>query len=274
MSNFVILWGKTTLTDGGIPTITTSSAQVTSDAAALKVIAGNFSVTETVRAGNLTIAGVSGALGNTAVFAGDASQYTITPSGDGVHFTVATTGSSDLISDIQALQFADYSEIVAPTPGSAGAVTGGNITELYGAVFGRLPDVAGLNYYENELVANPSLSLTTLAANFLSAPEYTGNAKHNYAQSSAGDAQFITDCYDNLLDRAPETTAIPYYQNLIDQFTAGLTPRTTAYTAAELQAHATVLVDFSASKEFLDDVQITAAHPASAGFTGHWLVLI
>jgi hypothetical protein len=141
-------------------------------------------------------------------------------------------------------------------------------------VFGRIPDVPGLAYYEKELAANPTLSLDRLAEDFLLSPEYTGNAAHAYAQSSAGDARFITDSYTNLLNRAPESGAIPYYQALIDKFTGGMTPGSAAYSAAELAAHATVLVDFSASPEFLGDVQITAAHPASSGFTGHWLVLI
>ena len=51
---------------------------------------------------------------------------------------------------------------------------------------------------------------------------------------------------------------------------ANLTPGTTAYTNAQLQAHALMLVYFSASSEFLSDVQITASNPAS---TQHWLVL-
>ncbi len=263
-----------TITDSGIPTLSITSAQASSDSAALTAITGNFSVSQKVSSGNQTISGVPNALGNTVVFRGNASQYIITPASDGVHFTVSTTGSSDQLSDIQALQFADYKEIVAPMPGSGVTVTGGNVTELYGAVLGRVPDVAGLNYYEKELTTNSALTLTTLAEDFLSAPEYAGNSAHNYAQTATGDALFIADCYTNLLNRAPETAAIPYYQDLISLFTKGLTPGTAAYAAAELQGHATVLVDFSASAEFLGDVQITATNPASVGFTGHWLVLI
>jgi hypothetical protein len=52
---------------------------------------------------------------------------------------------------------------------------------------------------------------------------------------------------------------------------AGITPGSGSYSAAELQAHATVLADFSASAEFLGDVQITASHPADAQ---HWLILV
>ncbi len=261
------------LTDGGIPSLTMTSSQARSDGAAINDIAGNFSVTETAQGNNAIISGVPDALGNVAVFSGPASQYTVTPAGDGVNFTVSSSGGTDHLSNIQAVHFSDVTEIVAPTPGSNGVVTGGNVTELYGAVFGRVPDVAGLDYYEKELAANPTLSLNTLATDFLSSPEYTENPAHGYAQSSAGDTQFITDSYNNLLHRAPESGAIPYYQNLIDQFTQGLTPGSAAYSAAELAAHATLLVDFSASAEFLADVEITATKPASGGFTGHWLVL-
>jgi hypothetical protein len=116
--------------------------------------------------------------------------------------------------------------------------------------------------------------LVSLAQNFLQSPEYTNNSEHTYPQTAAGESQFITDSYNNLLHRAPESGAIPYYQNLISQFNRGLIPGTAAYIAADLQAHAIVLVDFSASPEFLGDVQVTAANPASAGFTGHWLLLI
>jgi hypothetical protein len=52
---------------------------------------------------------------------------------------------------------------------------------------------------------------------------------------------------------------------------AGLTAGTAAYAAAEATAHALVLAYFSQSPEFLNDVQITAQHPADAT---HWLILI
>jgi hypothetical protein len=50
-----------------------------------------------------------------------------------------------------------------------------------------------------------------------------------------------------------------------------VTPGTTAYTNAELLAHAMVLTYFSASAEFLGDVQVTAQNPSS---TQHWLMLV
>ena len=265
------------LTDRGYGILSATPAQVSSDSNVIDAIAGNFTLDQTAAAPNLTLTGLAGHA-NTALFVGPVGDYAIITLGDGLGLTVTDTGtgrsSIDQVSNFNALQFSDATVIIAPTPGPATAPTGGNVAALYAAVLGRIPDVAGLAYYEAVLVATPTLSLGTLAEDFLQSPEYSGNSAHNYAQTAAGEAQFITDSYNNLLHRAPETGAIPYYQALIGQFTEGLTPGSLAYQAADLQAHATLLVDFSTAPEFLSDVQVTAQTPASAGFAGHWLVLV
>jgi hypothetical protein len=259
-----------TLTGNDIAGLSLTAAERVMDAAVLADIMADFSVTLTASGNEGAIAGVPNALGTTVSFAGAADQYVIIAPGDGVSVTVSGNGAQDRLSNIQAVKFSDLTDIVAQTPGS-GAVTSGNVAELYGAAFGRLPDVAGLAYYEGLLKANPSLPLSLFAQWFLASPEYVGNASHNYAQTIAGDTQFITDSYNNLLHRAPETGAIPYYLNLINQFTQGLTPGTSAYSSAEALAHAHVIADFSASTEFLNDVQVTAQTKSSAQ---HWLILV
>ncbi len=258
------------LTDGGIATISISAAQLVNDAAAIQAVSGNFTLLETAPATNSTVSGASTALGNSMHFSGPVSQYTITAAGDGIHFSVTGNGVTDTLSNIQAVQFSDHTLIVAQAPGTD-LVTAGNVTELYAAVFGRLPDVPGLAYYQQELAANSSLSLLSLAQNFLASPEYQNSPAHNYAQGTAGDAQFIADSYSNLLHRAPETAAVPYYQDVINRFTQGLTPGTASYAQAEAQGHALVLTYLSQSAEFLGDVEVTPQSPASAQ---HWLVLI
>src|SRR6201999_2402168 len=131
------------------------------------------------------------------------------------------------------------------TPNTNGAVNSGNITDLYAAVFAREPDLPGLAYYENALKTAPSTPITTFALQFLQSPEYTNNPAHDYAQNSAGDAQFVTDTYNNLLHRGPETGAVAWYQaNVINPILGTATPGTAAYTQAELAAHAAVLADF------------------------------
>jgi len=262
-----------TLTDSGIPSLSVSAAQSVSDATLLKEIGSNYTLTIDGTAANITASGIAGH-GTIVTFTGSAAQYTVTPAGDGVNFTVTDTStgraSTDHLGTITALKFSDFTDFIANAPSNTG-ITTGNVTEIYAAVLARVPDVPGLAYYQQLVATTPSLSLNQLAQNFLSSPEYMNNTAHNYAQSAAGDAQFINDTYTNLLHRAPESGAVPFYQNVIAQFTNGLTPGTAAYTAAALAGHAQVLVDFSASTEYLGDVRITAQHPADAQ---HFLYVI
>lgn len=262
-----------TPTDSGFGIVTATAAQLASDSAAIADIGGNFILDVDASAANATLAGLT-SHATVAVFTAKAAEYVVTPSGDGTSFTVTDTGtgrsSVDHLSAITALQFADGTDFIANAPSGTG-VTSGNVAELYSAVLARTPDVAGLAFYEATLKTDPTLSMLTLARYFLASPEYTANPSHTYAQSDAGDAQFITDTYQNLLHRTADTGAIPYYQAVIDKFTAGLTAGTAAYQAAQIQGHAQVLVYFSASSEFLGDVQVTATHPADVQ---HWLILI
>ena len=261
-----------TLTDGAIPSLTITAQQAANDGAALADISGYFSVQETVSSTTTSAAGVAAATGNTAVLSGTASQYSVASAGDGINFTLSGNGGTVHMSGMQALKFSDVTLIVAHTPGGLTTATTGNIAELYSAVFAREPDVPGLAYYQKQLQANPTIPVTVFATDFLQSPEYTGNSAHNYAQNTQGDTQFITDTYSNLLHRAPENGAVGYYLNtVIAPFLNGVAAGTAAYTAAELAAHATVLFDFSASQEFLGNVQVTSANPASAA---HWLLLI
>jgi len=260
-----------TLTDSGVPVLAMNSTQSVNDAYVLDRISGAYSALLTPSSTHGSVTGVSTALGTTIALPGNAAGAVITPTGDGTSLTVTSGGDVEQLQHIQALQFSDATLIVAQQP-EASTVTTGNITELYAAVFGRLPDVQGLAYYQNQLAANPGTPLTTFAQQFLSSPEYVNNSAHNYAQTTAGDTQFITDLYNNLLHRAPASGDAAWYEtNVIMPILGNATPGTAAYTTALFNAHARVVTDFSQSTEFLGDVQVTAQNPAS---TQHWLVLI
>lgn len=254
------------LTGSGIPTLTVSAAQLTADAAVLNDIVGNYTLTVTAGLSSAAIGGIAGHA-TTVAFVGDAADYSVS---DGTYgLSVSGDGVSDTLLGVAALTFADLTEIVAQAPAAAGAPTTGNIAELYAAVLAREPDVAGLAFYQTYLTGKPGTPLLQFAEWFLSSPEYT--AAHSYAQTSVGDRQFITDSYQNLLHRAPSAAEIAYYQtNVMAPALAGLTAGSQTYSSADFQAHAQMLVYFSASPEFLSDVQITAANPAS---TQHWLML-
>jgi probable HAF family extracellular repeat protein len=261
--------GSVTLTDSGIGQLTMTAAQLAADAQALSQVSGSFTTKITDSAANTPVSGIA-SHGNLVVLPGNAGQYSFPSDDNGVGFTAVASGSSDHLNNVQALQFNDFTDIVAQVPGST-SVTTGNITELYAAVFSREPDLAGLAYYQAALAASPSTPLTQFAQYFLASPEYTGNSAHNYAQSAAGDTQFIDDLYSNLLHRAPDAGAVPYYLAVIQPYLTGLTPGTAAYANAETLAHAVVLTYFSQSAEFLSDVQVTAIQPSSSQ---HWLILI
>jgi hypothetical protein len=260
------------LTDSGVPSISVTPAQLSADGAALAEISSDYTLTIAASAPNLTVSGVAGR-GSILFVNGFSVDYSVAGTGNGTSFTLSSTGSVDHLSNFTAIEFDDLTDIVASqTPIVAGSVSSFQVTALYSAVFAREPDVAGLAFYENVAATNPSLPIVTYAQYFLQSPEYTGNAAHAYAQTAAGDAQFITDTYDNLLHRAPETGAVAFYQGkVINPLLTGLTPGTPAYTDAELVAHATVLAYFSQSAEFQSDVQVTAQNPSSAQ---HWLLLI
>ena len=259
------------VTDSSYAAITVTPSQLSADQGVIDLLTGNFTLTvDATAATSAIITGPSGH-GTVVELTGSASQYSLTPTGNGVAFTLTSSSVADQISNITALSFGGTLDFVAAAPGQANAITSGNVTELYGAVFGREPDVPGLAFYQAYLKANPSVGLITYAVYFLSSAEYTSNPAHAYAETTTGDAQFITDSYQNLLHRTPSSSEVSYYQNVIAPFIQGQTPGTAAYASAELQAHALVLTYFSQSPEFLGDVQITASHPADAS---HWLYLI
>jgi probable HAF family extracellular repeat protein len=239
----------------GLPTLSITTAQMSSDASILAKFSGDFLVTSPG--------------GDLAGFGGTASQYSVAVSGGGV--TVTGTDGSDLqLTAPSELRFADQSLLVTEAPSATGGVTSGNIAELYSAVLAREPEIGGLTFYQDYLQTNPTTSLLQVAEWFLSSGEYS--SAHSYAATTSGDTQFITDSYQNLLHRTPSSGEIDFYlTNVMDKAEAGLTPGTQAFASAQFQAHAQTLVYFSASTEFLSDVQVTAQTPASAQ---HWLVLV
>ena len=78
-----------------------------------------------------------------------------------------------------------------------------NVTKLYVAFFGRAPDQAGLNYW----VTNSGLSLEGITQSFFDQQE----TKDKYG--NVENAAFITAIYQNVLNRAPDTTGLNYWVN-------------------------------------------------------------
>jgi hypothetical protein len=245
------------LTDSGTPTITVSAAQFANDTAALKALSGSFNTVVTLPSTSATIHGGISGLGTVVEISSAFTAYTVSAAGDG----------------ITEVQFNDASLIVASQSATGTqAPTSAQVTELYGAVFGRLPDVGGLGFYEQTATKNQGIGFLTYAEWFLNSPEYT--SAHSYAANSTGDAQFITDSYQNLLGRAPAAGDIDFYETkVINPIIAADLAAGKTMAQAELEAHAQVLVYFSASPEFTNDVSTTGTGtPAFGGH--HWLLLV
>jgi len=271
-----------TLTDSGVPSIALSPAELAADGGALGTIQGSsYVVSVDGGTANLSLTAPSG-IATVLVLDGSPNQYSLTAAGDGKDFTVTDTStgrtSTDHLSGFTALQFdnggtsAATTIFIASATPSAGTVTSADVAALYGAALNREPDVSGLNFYEKFASSNPSVGITQYAADFLSSKEYTGNPAHQYAQTPMGETQFVTDTYNDLLHRAPDSGGVNFYlTNDINPMLANLTPGTAAYAAADLAAHALVVAEFSQSPEFRSDVGITAQNQASAS---HWLLLV
>lgn len=244
-----------TLTDPGLITLMLTPNNFT-DANALAILSGNFVLETASPQSGMSIVNPT-EHGLIVTFTGKASDYVISDDSRDSAVEITPVGSTigiDYVAGATELKFSDLTEIITAAPGSASAPTGGNITELYSAVLAREPDVTGLSFYQNFLKTNPTTGLQTFADYFLNSTEY--KSSHSYAAGTAGDTQFIKDSYQNLLHRTPSSDEITFYLTNV---------------MIKPDSHALMLVYFSNSPEFLGDVQITAANPASAQ---HWLVLV
>jgi hypothetical protein len=269
------------LTDTGFAVMDVTPVQLTADLLVFKDLQSPYTLTVDGSTANISASGISG-IGTTVELSGTSSQYNAIGLGNGSGFTLSETGtgrtSTDHFSLITELAFDNGGSgtptvafVASETPAVAGTVSSAQIAALYAAVLGRTPDSAGLAFYE-AAAANPANTILCLAAEFISSPEYLSNPAHAYVQTVAGETQFVTDSYNNLLHRAPETGAADWYvTTVIDPILKGLAPGTADYAAADVSAHALVLAYFSQSPEFRSDVDVTAAHPADAQ---HWLILV
>ena len=188
--------------------------------------------------GNQTFNG--GGSHDTVVFDGTATQYTFATNGDGsvtTTDTIAGRDGIDVLVNIEFLQFTDQTIFVENSDNA-------NIARLYSAAFDRAPDTAGLSFWENIYSNNISAAVkssgyyialaqtndgsgVTIADGFIQSGEF----QHLYGTLASG--QFITQMYENVLGRAPDSAGYNFW---LSQMQAGTT-------------QAMVLVGFAESPE-------------------------
>lgn len=152
-----------------------------------------------------------------AVFTSAKNLYTVTRTATGL--TVRGPDGTDVLSDVERLQFSDY-YLAFDTTGTAGQAY-----RLYQAAFDRQPDLAGLGHQINAL--DTSLTLLQVAQNFLNSPEFSRT------YGGLDDMQFATQLYLNVLHRTPDAGGLAHQ---VDALAHGL-------------ARSQLLMNFSESPE-------------------------
>lgn len=238
----------------GEPTISASSGT--------NVLLGyGANTTFVVNGGSDTINGGSGF--NTIVYHGASTQYafSVTSGELTVTDTVANRDGVQYVTNVNYLQFTDETMVVAPTVAFA------DVALLYPAALGRLPDTAGLNYWETIYQSLPASDQQKLGAYVLSdvsggyngslsiAAGFTNSTEFIDKYGSLTNAQFVTQLYENVLDRAPDATG---YASWLAELTSGV-------------GREHVLVGFADSPEAINDA--TMGFIGQSGYHAPWLII-
>ena len=129
-------------------------------------------------------------------FAGAKANYTVKRGAVVTTVTDKATGITDSLSNVERLIFSDVRTsltVEADAP----------VYRMYKAAFDRVPDLSGLGYQMTQ--RDNGLTLSGMAKNFISSPEF----QRTYG--SLNDTQFVTQLYQNVLHRAPDSSGLTYH---------------------------------------------------------------
>ncbi|MBS7703149.1 DUF4214 domain-containing protein [Chelatococcus asaccharovorans] len=158
---------------------------------------------------------------------GTSARYSVALSGAVALVTDLMTNSTDVVSNVQALEFADGTKALFATDQT-------HIAALYEAMLGRDADSAGLAFW-----ASQSFSGTTFDA---MASAFTDSAEYA-ARSTLDDSTWLAGLYDNLLHRAADSEGQAYWLAQRDAGVARHEIETTFILSAEFTSAAHDLVD-------------------------------
>ncbi|HEX4052944.1 MAG TPA: DUF4214 domain-containing protein, partial [Tepidisphaeraceae bacterium] len=176
------------------------------------------------------------------VYRGGSGDYSITENADGsltIADSVAGRDGTEIAIGIQYLEFNDKT-VYAETSANA------DIARLYVSAFDRLPDQSGLNYWEDTYAAQaPTVGATAELAAVAAA--FVGSSEFQTRYGSLSDAAFVTQLYNNTLDRAPDSGGFNYWVGQLQS--GGMT-------------EAQILVGFAESTENIANTAYSHAHQA------------
>jgi hypothetical protein len=137
---------------------------------------------------------------NTAAYDGAYRQYTL--SEDRLTVSGGPEGGSDILANIQRIQFADGYLAVSPTD------TAGQVFRLYEATLDRFPDADGLANWTRAL--DGGTSLQSVADGFVQSQEFQGR------YGGLDNAGFVTLLYQNVLHRLPDQGGLDNWVGLLN----------------------------------------------------------
>lgn len=153
--------------------------------------------------GNQLIAGGAGV--DTLALNGSIANYKLAASGSAVTLTdLSGNGGTDLLSGVERLTFADGA-LALDAVGAAGS-----IYRLYGAMFDRTPDEAGIGYWI-KMVDN-GIRIASVANGFVNSTEFTDLYGVNSSNTT-----FLTALYNNVLHRAPDNAGLQFWMESMDK---------------------------------------------------------
>ena len=157
-------------------------------------------------------------------YSGNFRDYKFYNKGDGDYEIKDSNGSTDDITGIPKLTFADNTtgvSAIADIKGVFDQVTGlntdsGEMFRLYNAAFARFPDADGLKYWIGNFSSGKDDS-RAVASSFLASTEF----KDRYGDS-VSHTTYVNNLYSNVLGRLPDTSGLNYW---LDRLNTGAETR-------------------------------------------------
>lgn len=155
---------------------------------------------------------------DTAIYSGNRANFTIATSGtDYIVTDITGVNGTDTLTNVERLIFTDTKISLDYTGNSnagfdlAGLANAGQVYRLYQAAFNRTPDIGGITYWVGQ--ADSNTPLTTIASGF------TGSVEFNNTYGNLTNHQFVDQLYQNVLHRAGDAGGVTYWYSQIDSYT-------------------------------------------------------
>jgi Ca2+-binding RTX toxin-like protein len=146
---------------------------------------------------------------DTVRYVGNIGDYKIERTSDGVAITdLKGNGGIDTLHGVETVQFDNKFFLPVDVNGASG-----QIIRLYQAALDRMPDVAGMNYWEAQM--EKGTSLQSIADAFIKSTEY-----QKLYGTGHTNAELIGEYYQHILGRTGEKAGMDFWAGVLDSHAA------------------------------------------------------